>query len=164
MGTLTITKTWCVNGNLTNPTSMVLADPTGKYGIQRDDTGATVVPAGTAMLPVATGVFEYTLAVQWATTYTAWVTVVHDGRTYTFEITAVADPAGAPAVYPGGLQEVLDQLTALMLQITRTPKPSYTVHRHSYSWTEYHEMLGRQIEHFTRLIARANPFEIVSRG
>ncbi len=76
MSTLTIRKTWQVNGLLTNPDSVVLRDPTGAFGIQRDDTGAAVVAAGTAMTQVATGVYEYTLTVDGGTTYTAWVEVV----------------------------------------------------------------------------------------
>jgi Rad3-related DNA helicase len=164
MSTLTIRKTWSVNGVLTNPTSIVLCDPTGTYGIQRDDTGATVVPAGATMTPIATGVFEYTLAVDGGTTYTVWVQVAYNGQTYNFEITAVPEPASVSTVYPDSLADVLAQLAALLLQITLKPKPSYAVHGHNYSWAEYQEMLTRQMEQITKLIAQANPFEIVSRG
>ena len=164
MSTLTIRKTWQVNGLLTNPDSVVLRDPTGAFGIQRDDTGAAVVAAGTAMTQVATGVYEYTLTVDGGTTYTAWVEVVYGGETYRFEIAAVPDVTPAAATYPDGLTAVLNQLTALLLQISFSPKPTYTAYGRSYSWTKYQEMLSRQIEQVTKLIAQANPFEIVSHG
>ena len=66
--------------------------------------------------------------------------------------------------YPDSLTTVLDQLTALLTEITLNPKPTYTAYGRSYSWSEYQELLGRQIEQVTKLIAQANPFEIVSRG
>ena len=62
MPTLTIRKTWYVNGVPTNPESIVLSDSTGAYGIRRDDTGAVIVAADTPMNEVSTGVFEYTVA------------------------------------------------------------------------------------------------------
>jgi len=66
--------------------------------------------------------------------------------------------------WPFGLTLALTQLQALLLQITLSPKPSYTVHGHSYSWTQYQEMIVAQIEKITRIRAQAFPFEIVSRG
>ncbi len=164
MSQLTIRKTWTVNGILTDPDSIVLCDPTASYGIQRDDTGTEIVPAGTPLTPVATGVYEYTLSVDGGTTYTAWVAVVYAGETYRFEITAVPDVTPAAATYPGGLTTVLNQLTALLVQITLNPKPTYAAYGRRYSWSEYQEMLGRQIEQVTKLVAQANPFEIVSHG
>ena len=52
----------------------------------------------------------------------------------------------------------------LAAQITLNPNPTYTVHGHNYQKGEYLEILGRQIEQFTKLHAQAHPFEIVSRG
>ncbi len=69
-----------------------------------------------------------------------------------------------PELYPDSLTTALNQLTALLLEVTLNPKPTYTAYGRSYSWTEYQELLGRQIEQITKLIAQANPFEIVSRG
>lgn len=48
-----------VDGVLTDVTSAVLSDPTGTYGVKRDDNDATVVADGTAMTKVATGTYEY---------------------------------------------------------------------------------------------------------
>jgi hypothetical protein len=164
MSTLTIRKTWQVNGVLTNPDSIVLRDPTGTYGIQRNDTGAVIVAAGTAMTPLATGVYEYTLAVDGGTTYTAWVEVVYGGETYRFEITAVPDVQVAAANYPESLVAARNQCAALLAQITLNQKPSYRAYGRTYSWSEYQAMLAKQIDDLNRLIAEANPFEIVSRG
>jgi hypothetical protein len=141
----------------------VLGDPTGSYGIIRDDTDAVIVAAGTAMTQVSTGVYEYTVAnVDASTTYTAWIEIVYLGETYRFEVTAVAGVDVATVTYPDGLKTILNQLTALYAQITLQPKPTYNVEGNHYYWTEYQEMLGRQIEQLTKLIAQACPFEIVS--
>jgi hypothetical protein len=165
MSTLTIRKTWNVDGAPANPDSVVLCDPTGAFGIRRDDTGAVIVAAGTPMTEAATGVFEYTVAgVDPGTTYTAWIEIVYGGETYRFEVTAVAGVDAASITFPDGLKTVLNQLTSLYAQITLQPKPTYNVEGNHYRWTEYVEMLGRQIEQLTKLIARAEPFEIVSRG
>ena len=165
MPILTIRKTWNVDGTPANPTSIVLRDPTAAYGIKRDDTGAVIVAAGTALSQVATGVFEYTVpGVDAGTTYTAWIEIVYAGETYHFEITAIAGIDVASVTFPDGLKTILDQLTSLYVQITFQPKPDYAVEGNHYRWSEYQEMLGRQIEQLTKLISRAYPFEIVSRG
>jgi hypothetical protein len=165
MPTITIRKTWTENGLPANPVSIVLRDPTGAFGIRRDDNGAVVVAAGTPMSQVMTGVFEYTVAgIAAGTTYTAWIEIVSGGQTYRFQLTAIPSIDSVGISYPDGLKTVLDQLTALYVQITLQPKPTYTVEGNHYQWTEYQELLGRQIEQLTKLIARANPFEIVSRG
>jgi len=67
-------------------------------------------------------------------------------------------------MYPDSLTTVLNQLTDLLLQITLDPKPTYTAYGRSYSWNEYQEMLSRQIEQITKLIAQGSPYEIISRG
>jgi hypothetical protein len=155
---LTIRKTWNVNGTPTAPASITL-------GIVQDNTGAQVVAAGTAMNQVAAGVYEYTLAtVDGGTTYTATITVVYGGETYTFGVTAVPEVAPADVKWPDGFQVILDQLMGLAALITLNPNPTYSVRGHSYRKGEYLEILGRQIEQFTKLNAQAHPFEIVSRG
>jgi hypothetical protein len=49
-----------LNGILTDADSVTLADPTGTYGLRRDDTGAAVVASGTALTRTATGTYSYT--------------------------------------------------------------------------------------------------------
>jgi hypothetical protein len=158
MASLTIRKTWNVNGVPTDPDSMSL-------GIVEDDNQAVVVAAGTAMNRVAAGVYEYTLApVAGNTTFTATIVVAYGGETYTFVVVAVPEVTPASIEWPHGFRTILNQLMALAVQITLNPNPTYTVHGHHYQKGEYLEILGRQIEQFTKLDAQAHPFEIVSRG
>jgi len=95
MSTL-IRKTWKVEGVLTDVTSMVLSDPTGTYGIKRNDTGATVTAADTAMTKSATGTYDYTFDQVDGVAYTAYIKVVYLGATYYFERDIAAEVAEAP--------------------------------------------------------------------
>ena len=71
-----------VDGVLTTPTSIVLADRAGTYGVKRNDTAATVVNAGTAMTAQSTGVYYHTFADPANDlTYTYWIKIVYDGTT-----------------------------------------------------------------------------------
>jgi hypothetical protein len=158
MAQLTIRKTWNVNGIPIDPTSITL-------GVVADDNQAVIVPPGTAMTQVATGVYEYTVStVSGSTTYSATIVVTYNGQTYTFVVVAVPEATPASIEWPDGFCQILNQLMALAAQITLSPNPTYTVHGHSYQKGEYLEILGRQIEQFTKLNAQAHPFEIVSRG
>lgn len=86
MATRLISKTWKVEGVLTNVTTATLSDPTGTYGIKRNDTDAVVVADGTAMTNSSTGVYEYSLTDSVGVAYTAYVEIVYDGSTYYFEV------------------------------------------------------------------------------
>jgi hypothetical protein len=158
MPTLTIRKIWNVNGAPANVASMTLE-------IVQDNNNATVVAAGTAMTNVATGVYEYTAApVAGGTTYTATITVVYAGQTHTEAVVAVPDVVPEEVCWPDGFQTILNQLMSLAAQITLSPNPTYSVNGRHFQKGEYLEILGRQIEQFTKLNAQAHPFEIVSRG
>ncbi len=158
MATLTIRKTWNVNGTPTNVTSITL-------GVARNDNGNTVLANGTPMPPVATGIYQYVLShVPGDTTYTATITVVYDGQTYTENLVCIPKVDAADVTWPHGFETILSQLMTLAAKITLSPNPTYTVEGHSYQKGEYLEILGRQIEQFTKLNAQAHPFEIVSRG
>ncbi len=155
MTSLTIQKTWNVNGIPTNVTSISLA-------IVQNNSGATVVAAGTAMDQVATGVYEFTLSpANGGTTYTATITIVYNGQTYTETVVGIPE---ITIEWPNGFQTILNQLMTLAAQITLSPNPTYSVHGHLYRIGEYLDILGRQIEQFMKLNAQAHPFEIVSRG
>lgn len=86
MATRLIQKTWRVEGVLTNVTTAKLSDPTGTYGIKRNDTDAVVVADGTNMTLSSTGVYEYSFTDVQNVSYTAYVEFVYDGSTYHFEV------------------------------------------------------------------------------
>ena len=90
MATRTITITWPVDGVLTDVTTAKLSDPTGTYGVKRDDTDAAVVADGTAMTRTDTGTYEYSFTAIGNTTYTAYVEIVYLGATYHLEVDIAA--------------------------------------------------------------------------
>mgnify|MGYP001301381234 CR=1 FL=1 len=86
MTTRLISKTWSVDGVLTNVTTAKLSDPTGTYGIKRNDTDAVVVADGTSMTNSSTGVYDYSFTDTVDIAYTAYVEFVYAGSTYHFEV------------------------------------------------------------------------------
>jgi hypothetical protein len=79
----TLETTFRVDGTLTNPTSVVMSDPTNTYGVRRQDTQAVVVANNTAMTNVSTGVYRHTFTAPAAgLTYEWYVEVVYNGITY----------------------------------------------------------------------------------
>ena len=83
---ITITFTHSVASVLTNATTVLLSDPTGAFGIQRDDTGGTVVADATAFTNSSTGTYAYTLTEPAeGLTYTIWIEWVYKGRTHRVE-------------------------------------------------------------------------------
>jgi hypothetical protein len=84
-------KPWVVNGIATDATSVTIA--------VYDDTAALqAVPAGTAMNHDATGQYSFTLATAVPEhAYTATITVVYDGQTYTYKVTEPARVHETPA-------------------------------------------------------------------
>jgi hypothetical protein len=94
MSQKTINFTWEVDGVLTDADAIpTLSDPDATYGVRRNDNNEVVVPAGTVMEQVATGTYRYeftepTNASGWTPvglTYSAFVRVVWNGKTYHFE-------------------------------------------------------------------------------
>ena len=55
-----------------------------------------------------------------------------------------------------------DNAAAMLVEITKSPKPSYTVHGHSVSWTEYQKMLLGQIAEINKQITQGTPFEFIT--
>ena len=85
MATRLIVKEWEVEGVLTNVTSAKLSDPTGTYGVKRDDTAEVIVADGTDMTNTSTGVYEYSFDIESNVAYTAYIEIVYEGATYHFE-------------------------------------------------------------------------------
>jgi len=112
MATRVIRRSWKVDGVLTDPTTVKLSDPTGTYGVKRDDTDAVVVADGTAMTKVSTGVYEYSFTDIVGIEYTAYVEIVYDGATHHFEhdIAARAADAGLESDWDSLRKEVADFL------------------------------------------------------
>ena len=81
-----ISKEWRVDGVLTNVTSAKLSDPTGAYGVKRNDTSAVIVADGTNMTNSAVGVYEYSFEDATGVAYTAYVEIVYLGATYRTEV------------------------------------------------------------------------------
>lgn len=79
----TIQTKFRVDGVLTDPTSIVLSDSGATYGVQRTDTDALVVAAGTAMVKTSTGVYAYTFSdPAYGLTYRYSIKAVYDGETF----------------------------------------------------------------------------------
>lgn len=77
-------KQFSLDGAWSDPSSVVLSDATGTYGVRRKDTQAVVVAANTPMVRVGDGLYRY----YWSDpaaglTYEYAVTYVIDGETYT---------------------------------------------------------------------------------
>lgn len=86
MATRLISQTWRVANVLTNATSAKLSDPTGTFGVKRNDTDAVVVADGTNMTNSSTGVYEYSFNDTEGVSYTAYVEIVYLGVTYHLEV------------------------------------------------------------------------------
>lgn len=81
--TITIEKTFTIDDSPADVTSCKLSDPTGAYGVKRNDTDAVVVADGTDMTKKATGVYRHTFTEPAVDlTYTYWTEWVYAGETY----------------------------------------------------------------------------------
>jgi hypothetical protein len=104
----TVRKTFSINGTPTDVTSAVLSDPTGTYGVKRNDTDAVVVADGTAMTRTSTGTYEYEFSDVAGVAYTAYVEFVYQGSSYFIESDFAASDAvvvGSMAITYGSLKE-----------------------------------------------------------
>ena len=91
-----ILRTFKIDGVLTDMTSVKLADPTGTFGVKRNDTGAVVVANDTAMTRTAAGTYQYGFNDPApGLTYTYSLKFVYNGQTY-----YVADTFAELAVSP----------------------------------------------------------------
>jgi hypothetical protein len=81
-----IRKEFEVAGVLTDVTTAKLSDPTGTYGIKRNDTNAVIVVDGTAMTKDSTGIYSYSFTPVVSISYTAYVEFVYLGSTYHIEV------------------------------------------------------------------------------
>jgi len=152
-------KTYRVNNVLTDVTSFTL-------GVVRDDTGASVVTAGTAMTHSGTGVYTYSITEPaQGLTYTVTYAVVYLGQTITWEETVsdtAEDTVPMPELTGDSTLDALNSLLVERLRVCRSgPKPSYSVEGHRVSWTEYLRYLDERIMALRKEYAAANPVEVI---
>ncbi len=63
------------------------------------------------------------------------------------------------------LDQAIDNLAAVLAQVTASPKPTYTVDGETYQWMEYVQMLMTQTKGLEQMRQRADgAFEVRSRG
>jgi hypothetical protein len=81
----TIRQVFTVNGILTDVESAVLSDPTGSYGVKRNDTEEVVVADGTAMTRVSVGTYEFSFNDVVGIEYSAYVEFQYGSVSYYVE-------------------------------------------------------------------------------
>lgn len=95
MSVLTLNESFKIAGEYIEVTSVKLSDPTGAYGVIRNDTEAVVVADGVAMTEESTGQYTYSFTQPAdSLTYTYWVEWVYGGETFHDQHT-VSGSAGA---------------------------------------------------------------------
>ena len=107
MAVIVLHESFKVDGVLTDVTSAKLSDPTGTYGVKRNDTDAVVVADGTAMTKQSTGVYTYTFTEPTTDlVYTYYVEWVYDGETYWDEcsVTGMAADTGITEICCAALE------------------------------------------------------------
>lgn len=85
MAELNLRETFKKDGVFINVTSAKLSDPTGAFGVKRNDTDVVIVADGTDMVEESTGVYTYSFdepVGETGLTYTYWVEWIYEGRTY----------------------------------------------------------------------------------
>lgn len=79
----TLTKTFRVDGILTDMGDVYLSSADEAYGIRRNDTGAVVIADGTQMTAVSTGVYVYTFTdPAYGLSYTYVLEFTYGGETH----------------------------------------------------------------------------------
>src|SRR4030042_910914 len=79
----TIRSRFIIDSVLTDVTSIYLSDPTGTFGVKRNDTDAVIVLDSTAMDKVSNGIYEYTFTdPDYDLEYTYWIEWTYAGETH----------------------------------------------------------------------------------
>ena len=100
----TITYTTKLAGVLTNVTSVVLSNEAATIGIKRNDTGATVVAAGTAFTNSATGTYTYTFTAPSENIfYTAYVKITTSGQSIYHTVVYYIGITDATVIVPSAI-------------------------------------------------------------
>ena len=115
MSTVTFEIRFSEDGVAFDPTSVVLSDPTGTYGIKADSGGTAVVADGTATTKTATGIYtaSYASATSGAS-YTAYFEYVLDGESYWVSKTETAATSASSSPVGWSVDTLADQLRSEM--------------------------------------------------
>lgn len=107
MSTTSFSQSFKVDNVLVDVTSAKLSDPTGAYGIKRNDTDAVIVADGTVLTHDSTGVYSYSFTDPAdSLVYTAWVEFVYAGATYRRELTLYGGTPTTVSLDPYALASV----------------------------------------------------------
>lgn len=66
------------------------------------------------------------------------------------------------ATWQENIETAMNNTAALLAEITENPRPSYDLHGHKVSLTEYQRFLMESMDNYARLLARGSPFEEIS--
>jgi hypothetical protein len=64
--------------------------------------------------------------------------------------------------YISSLETARANAAARLAEVLSSPKPSYSVHGHTFSWNEYQKMLMDQIAACNTAIAQGTPVEFIT--
>ncbi len=172
---LKVRHEFTVNGNLTDPTAIALADSTGTYGIRKTG-GDNVIVADTAMAKISTGVYEYNFTeangAEYDQAYTSYVKVTYGGTDYYDDEDHAAvdedDAASYSTDYVTNLETTRLRVSQRLAEVHANPKPSYSVNGQTIQWSGYCNMLTESLARLNKLIEQGEvddePFEIASQG
>ncbi len=62
----------------------------------------------------------------------------------------------------GNIDQTIANLMAVRAEISASPKPSYSLHGHSYSWVEMYKYISSEIENLLRQRNQVAPWDIIS--
>ncbi len=67
------------------------------------------------------------------------------------------------ATWQENIEAALNNTAALLAEITKSPKPSYSVHGHTFSWVQYQEYLLNAMDRYRVMLAQGQPYEEIGR-
>ena len=162
---ITFDKTWSVNGEPADATSVTL-------GVYDNTTGTQVVPDGTSMTHAGTGQYTYTFATPTAGhTYTATFVVTYNSLTNSSSVITIYSPAtpsaGPPVTSSAAMVATLQQqladvtaaktaaLRAIAVTLAAGLGPTYTISgragSESFDYAGFLRMLTDQVKTFIEL-------------
>jgi hypothetical protein len=82
-----------------------------------------------------------------------------------FTTTNASSPATVPEAYSDRISAARNNFARILVEISTSPKPSYTVNGQTFSWTEYQRFLMDSIKALDTLIdSSTDSVDVVSQG